>query len=144
MGHRTTDVVEAERTRRTRVRHLLAPSLKNVSIFSTDRSTTGWPPSSFAQLLFLEREDADKDIGHVRQTVPGGSVTAGLAIYDTMRLIKPDVPRSCAAWPRRWPRFCDRRRRASALRFPYAKILIPSHGFSRWVGRHRLEFTLAT
>ncbi len=43
-----------------------------------------------AQLLFLESEDPDKDISLYIQS-PGGSVTAGLAIYDTMHLIKPDV-----------------------------------------------------
>lgn len=43
-----------------------------------------------AQLLFLESEDPDKDISLYIQS-PGGVVTAGLAIYDTMQLIKPDV-----------------------------------------------------
>jgi len=43
-----------------------------------------------AQLLFLEAEDPDKDI-QVYINSPGGSVTAGLAIYDTMKYIKPDV-----------------------------------------------------
>jgi ATP-dependent Clp protease protease subunit len=48
-----------------------------------------------AQLLFLEREDADKDIDMYINS-PGGSVTAGLAIYDTMQLIRPDVATICA------------------------------------------------
>jgi ATP-dependent Clp protease protease subunit len=48
-----------------------------------------------AQLLFLEREDADKDIDMYINS-PGGSVTAGLAIYDTMQLIKPEVATICA------------------------------------------------
>lgn len=43
-----------------------------------------------AQLLFLESEDADKDI-HLYINSPGGSVTAGMSIYDTMQFIKPDV-----------------------------------------------------
>jgi ATP-dependent Clp protease protease subunit len=43
-----------------------------------------------AQLLFLESEDPDKDI-HFYINTPGGSVTAGLAIYDAMQLIRPDV-----------------------------------------------------
>ena len=43
-----------------------------------------------AQLLFLDSEDPDKDI-HVYINSPGGVVTAGLAIYDTMQYIKPDV-----------------------------------------------------
>jgi ATP-dependent Clp protease, protease subunit len=48
-----------------------------------------------AQLLFLEKEDADKDI-EMYINSPGGSVTAGLAIYDTMALVRPDVATLCA------------------------------------------------
>lgn len=47
-----------------------------------------------AQLLFLEREDPDKDIQLYIHS-PGGSVSAGLAIYDTMQLIRPDVSTIC-------------------------------------------------
>jgi ATP-dependent Clp protease protease subunit len=47
-----------------------------------------------AQLLFLEAEDPDKDI-HLYVNSPGGSVTAGLGIYDTMQFIKPDVATTC-------------------------------------------------
>ena len=47
-----------------------------------------------AQLLFLESENPDKDI-HVYINSPGGSVTAGLAIYDTIQFIKPDVSTMC-------------------------------------------------
>src|SRR3989337_306242 len=47
-----------------------------------------------AQLLFLESENPDKDI-HLYINSPGGSVTAGLAIYDTMQFIKPDVSTLC-------------------------------------------------
>jgi ATP-dependent Clp protease protease subunit len=47
-----------------------------------------------AQLLFLESEDADKDI-NLYINSPGGSVTAGLAIYDTMQYIKPPVATLC-------------------------------------------------
>jgi ATP-dependent Clp protease protease subunit len=47
-----------------------------------------------AELLFLEREDADKDIAMYIHS-PGGSVTAGLSIYDTMQLIKPEVSTIC-------------------------------------------------
>src|SRR5215212_8987437 len=47
-----------------------------------------------AQLLFLESEDPDKDI-NIYINSPGGSVYAGLAIYDTMRFIKPDVATTC-------------------------------------------------
>ena len=47
-----------------------------------------------AQLLFLEAENPDKDI-HLYINSPGGSVTAGLSIYDTMQFIKPDVSTMC-------------------------------------------------
>ncbi|MGH7408361.1 MAG: ATP-dependent Clp protease proteolytic subunit, partial [Candidatus Methylomirabilales bacterium] len=47
-----------------------------------------------AQLIFLEAEDPEKDI-HIYIQCPGGSVTAGLAIYDTMRYIKPGVETIC-------------------------------------------------
>jgi ATP-dependent Clp protease protease subunit len=47
-----------------------------------------------AQLLYLDREDPDKDIQLYIHS-PGGSVTAGLAIYDTMQLIRPDVSTIC-------------------------------------------------
>ena len=58
------------------------------------RSTT--PPASLvvAQLLYLEGQDPDKDISFYINS-PGGSITAGMAIYDTMQYIKPDVSTIC-------------------------------------------------
>ena len=47
-----------------------------------------------AQLLFLESENPDKDI-HLYINSPGGVITAGMAIYDTMRFIKPDIATMC-------------------------------------------------
>ena len=47
-----------------------------------------------AQLIFLESEDPDKDI-HLYINSPGGSVTAGLAIYDTMQYIRPEISTIC-------------------------------------------------
>src|SRR5216110_2231531 len=47
-----------------------------------------------AQLLFLEAEDPEKDI-NLYINSPGGSITAGLAIFDTMRFIKPDISTIC-------------------------------------------------
>jgi ATP-dependent Clp protease, protease subunit len=49
---------------------------------------------TIAQLIFLEAEDSEKDI-NLYINSPGGSVTAGLAIYDTMKYIKPDVSTIC-------------------------------------------------
>ena len=50
--------------------------------------------AGIAQMLFLEAEDPDKDI-HLYINSPGGVVTAGMAIYDTMQYIKPDVSTIC-------------------------------------------------
>ncbi|MBQ0138759.1 MAG: ATP-dependent Clp endopeptidase proteolytic subunit ClpP [Kurthia sp.] len=50
--------------------------------------------SIVAQLLFLEAEDPEKDI-HLYINSPGGSITSGMAIYDTMNFIKPDVSTIC-------------------------------------------------
>ncbi|HET9482189.1 MAG TPA: ATP-dependent Clp protease proteolytic subunit, partial [Candidatus Polarisedimenticolia bacterium] len=47
-----------------------------------------------AQLLFLEAEDPDRDIS-IYINSPGGSVTAGLAIYDTMQFVRPDISTIC-------------------------------------------------
>src|SRR5690606_3931355 len=47
-----------------------------------------------AQMLFLESENPDKDI-HLYINSPGGSVTAGMSIYDTIQFIKPDVSTMC-------------------------------------------------
>ena len=47
-----------------------------------------------AQLLFLEADDADKDI-HLYLNSPGGSVSAGMAIYDTMQFVRPDLATTC-------------------------------------------------
>ena len=47
-----------------------------------------------AQLLFLESENPDKDI-HLYINSPGGMVTAGLAVYDTIQFVKPDVSTMC-------------------------------------------------
>ena len=84
-----------------------------------------------AQLLFLESENADKDI-HLYINSPGGIVTAGLSIYDTMQFIRPDVSTICVgqaasmgslllAGGTKGKRFC----------LPHSRIMIhqPSGGF---------------
>ena len=63
---------------------------------------------AIAQMLFLEAEDPDKDI-QLYINSPGGSITAGLAIYDTMQFIRPDVQTICLARRRRWGPCCCRR-----------------------------------
>ncbi len=68
--------------------------LKDRIIFIGDEITDATASVVVAQLLFLESEDPDKDI-HIYINSPGGSVTAGMAIYDTMQYIKPDVSTIC-------------------------------------------------
>ena len=58
-----------------------------------------------AQMLFLESENPDKDI-HLYINSPGGVVTAGLAIYDTMQFIKPDVQTICTGQAASMGRSC--------------------------------------
>ena len=68
--------------------------LKDRIIFLGDEVNDVTAGLIVAQLLFLEAEDPDKDI-HLYINSPGGSVTAGMAIYDTMQYIKPDVSTIC-------------------------------------------------
>jgi ATP-dependent Clp protease protease subunit len=84
-----------------------------------------------AQLIFLEAEDPDKDI-HLYINSPGGSVTAGLAIFDTMRFVRPDVSTLCLGLAASMGAFLlaagAKGKRAS---LPNAEVLIhqPSGGF---------------
>ena len=68
--------------------------LKDRIIFLGTQIDDGVANSVVAQLLFLAAEDPDKDI-HLYINSPGGSITAGMAIYDTMNFIKPDVSTIC-------------------------------------------------
>lgn len=68
--------------------------LKDRIIFLGDEVNDASASLIIAQLLFLEADDPDKDI-HLYINSPGGSVTAGMAIYDTIQYIKPDVNTIC-------------------------------------------------
>ena len=68
--------------------------LKDRIIFLGDEVNDATAGLIVAQLLFLESGDPDKDI-HLYINSPGGSITAGMAIYDTMQYIKPDVSTIC-------------------------------------------------
>lgn len=68
--------------------------LKDRIIFLGTAIDDGVANTVIAQLLFLESEDPNKDI-KLYINSPGGSVTAGMAIYDTMQLVKPDVHTIC-------------------------------------------------
>lgn len=68
--------------------------LKDRIIFLSDEVNDVTSSLVVAQMLFLEAEDPDKDISFYINS-PGGSITAGMAIYDTMQYIKPDVSTIC-------------------------------------------------
>ncbi len=68
--------------------------LKDSIIFIGDQIDDALANLVVAQLLFLEAEDPEKDVS-IYLNCPGGSVTAGLAIYDTLRFIRPEVTTYC-------------------------------------------------
>lgn len=83
-----------------------------------------------AQLLFLEAEDPEKDI-HIYINSPGGVVTAGMAIYDTMQYVKPDVSTICLGQAASMGAFLlAAGTKGKRFALPYARILIhqPSGG----------------
>ena len=94
MGHLVPMVVE-QTARGERAFDIYSRLLKERIIFVGAGIDDNLANLVIAQLLFLEKEDADKDI-EMYINSPGGSVTAGLAIYDTMQLVKPDVATLCA------------------------------------------------
>ncbi len=94
MGHLVPMVVE-QSARGERAFDIYSRLLKDRIVFVSGVVDDGLANLVIAQLLFLEREDADKDIDMYINS-PGGSVTAGLAIYDAMQLVRPDVATICA------------------------------------------------
>jgi ATP-dependent Clp protease, protease subunit len=94
MGHLVPMVVE-QTARGERAYDIFSRLLKERIVFVGGPIDDNLANLVIAQLLFLEKEDADKDI-EMYINSPGGSVTAGLAIYDTMQLVKPDVATFCA------------------------------------------------
>ncbi len=96
MGHLVPMVVE-QSARGERAFDIYSRLLKDRIVFVGGGIDDQLANLVIAQLLFLEKEDPDKDIDMYINS-PGGSVTAGLAIYDTMRFIKPDVATICAGF----------------------------------------------
>ena len=94
MGHLVPMVVE-QSARGERSYDIYSRLLKERIIMVSGVVDDGLASLVIAQLLFLEREDPDKDIDMYINS-PGGSVTAGLAMYDTMQLVKPEVATICA------------------------------------------------
>jgi ATP-dependent Clp protease protease subunit len=98
--------------------------LKDRIIFLGDAVEDNVANIIIAQLLFLESEDPEKDI-YMYINSPGGSVTAGLAIYDTMQYIKPEVSTLCvgqAASMAAWLLAAGGKGKRYAL--PHARIMI--------------------
>jgi ATP-dependent Clp protease protease subunit len=87
-------IVVEQSTRGERAYDIYSRLLKDRIIFIGDQVNDGIANTVIAQMLFLESEDPDKDI-NVYINSPGGQVTAGLAIYDTMQYIKPDITTIC-------------------------------------------------
>jgi len=93
MGHLVPMVVE-QTARGERAFDIYSRLLKERIVFVGGAVDDGLANLVIAQLLFLEKEDPDKDIDMYINS-PGGSVTAGLAIYDTMQVIRPDSASPC-------------------------------------------------
>ena len=87
-------MVIAQTSRGERAVDIYSRLLKERVIFAVGPVEDNMANLIVAQLLFLESENPDKDI-HLYINSPGGSVTAGLSIYDTMQFIKPDVSTMC-------------------------------------------------
>ena len=87
-------VVVEQTNRGERSYDIFSRLLKDRIIFLSDEVNDVTASLVVAQLLFLEGEDPDKDI-HLYINSPGGSITAGMAIYDTMQYIKCDVSTIC-------------------------------------------------
>jgi len=87
-------VVIEQSSRGERAYDIYSRLLKDRIIFIGTQVADEMANTIIAQMLFLESEDPDKEI-NVYINSPGGSVTAGLAIYDTMQYIKPDVATIC-------------------------------------------------
>ncbi len=87
-------IVIEQTSRGERAYDIYSRLLKDRIIFMGEQVTDDMANIIIAQFLFLESEDPDKDI-NLYINSPGGSITAGLAIYDTMLYVKPDVTTIC-------------------------------------------------
>jgi ATP-dependent Clp protease protease subunit len=87
-------IVIEQSSRGERAYDIYSRLLKDRIIFMGEQVQDSMANTVIAQMLFLESEDPDKDI-NLYINSPGGSVTAGLAIYDTMQYIRPDIATIC-------------------------------------------------
>ena len=98
--------------------------LKDRIIFIGEQIDEHLASAVVAQLLFLEAEDPEKDIC-IYINSPGGSVTAGMAIYDTMQYIKPDVSTICIGMAASMGAFLlSSGAKGKRYALPYAEIMI--------------------
>jgi len=124
-------IVVEQTSRGERSYDIYSRLLKDRIVFIGSAVTDDVANLVIAQLLFLESEDPDKDI-HLYLNTPGGSVSAGLAIYDTMQYVKPPISTICmgqAASMGAVLLAAGARKKRYAL--PHARILIhqPMGGF---------------
>ena len=94
LGNQLVPMVVEQTPRGERAYDIYSRLLKERVIFLTGPVEDYGANLIVAQMLYLEAENPDKDI-HLYINSPGGSVTAGLSIYDTMQFIKPDVSTLC-------------------------------------------------
>jgi ATP-dependent Clp protease protease subunit len=87
-------IVIEQSSRGERAYDIYSRLLKDRIVFVGEQVNDSMANTIIAQLLFLESEDPDKDV-NLYINSPGGSVTAGLAIYDTMQYVKPSVTTIC-------------------------------------------------
>ncbi|HEU4429165.1 MAG TPA: ATP-dependent Clp endopeptidase proteolytic subunit ClpP [Myxococcota bacterium] len=117
------NVIEQDH-RGERIYDIYSRLLRDRIIFLSGQLHDEYANLIIAQMLFLEAEDPDADI-HLYVNSPGGSITAGLAIYDTMQYVRPDVTTFCvglAASMAAWLVAAGAKGKRSAL--PNARVMI--------------------
>jgi ATP-dependent Clp protease protease subunit len=130
MGHLVPTVVEST-SYGERAYDIYSRLLKDRIVFVGGEIDDDMASIVIAQLLFLEKEDPDKDIDMYINS-PGGSVTAGLAIYDTMQFVKPEVATICAGFAASAASvLLTGGAKGKRFSLPYSKILI----HQPWVGQ---------
>jgi ATP-dependent Clp protease protease subunit len=130
MSHLVPTVIETS-SRGERAYDIYSRLLKDRIVFVGGTIDDDTANIVIAQLLFLEKEDPDKDIDMYINS-PGGSVTAALAIYDTMQFIKPEIATICAGFAASSASvLLTGGERGKRMALPYSKILI----HQPWIGQ---------
>jgi ATP-dependent Clp protease, protease subunit len=130
MGHLIPTVLE-DTARGERAYDIYSRLLRDRIVFIGGEINDALANLAVAQLLFLEKEDPDKDVDMYINS-PGGSVSAGLAIYDTMQIIKPQVATICAGFAASIASvLLTGGARGKRMALPYSKVLI----HQPWIGQ---------